>query len=131
MPLYTFSNPKTGEIKEVFFHMNDEKAYQDEDGLDWVREYGSPQLNTNGTTDPWSSKSFVDKTSKGGTMGDLLDRSADLSKERASQNGGVDQLKKNIIKNIPRKEMELYTKTKNPHPSKTNTLKLNYEHTNI
>ena len=114
MPLYTFSNPKTGEIKEVFFHMNDEKAYQDEDGLDWVREYGSPQLNTNGTTDPWSSKSFVDKTSKGGTMGDLLDRSADLSKERASQNGGVDPVKEKYYKEYSKKRNGALHEDKKP-----------------
>ena len=31
-------------------------------------------------------------------MGDLLDRSADLSKERASQNGGVDPVKEKYYK---------------------------------
>ena len=94
--------------------MNDEKAYQDEDGLDWVREYGSPQLNTNGTTDPWSSKSFVDKTSKGGTMGDLLDRSADLSKERASQNGGVDPVKEKYYKEYSKKRNGALHEDKKP-----------------
>ena len=99
MPLYCFSNPKTGEVRDVFFHMNDEKVYIDDDGLEWNREYFSPELNTNGTVDPWDSKSFVDKTRNKGTMGDLLDRSADLSKERASQNGGVDPVKEKYYKN--------------------------------
>mgnify|MGYP001160803995 CR=1 FL=1 len=99
MPLYCFSNPKTGDVIDVFFHMNDDKVYIDEEGLEWKREYSSPELNANGSIDPWDSKSFVNKTSKGGTVGDLLDRSADLSKERASQNGGVDPVKEKYYKN--------------------------------
>ena len=100
MPLYTFSHPETEEIKDVFFHMNDEKKFIDEDGVEWRREYMSPELNTTGSTDPWDSKQFVEKTgSTQGTVGDLLDRSADLSKERASQNGGVDPVKEKYYKN--------------------------------
>ena len=100
MPLYTFSHPETEEIKDVFFHMNDEKKFIDEDGVEWRREYMSPELNTTGSTDPWDSKQFVEKTgATKGTVGDLLDRSADLSKERASQNGGVAPVKEKYYKN--------------------------------
>ena len=33
MPYYLFSNPDTEEIREIFFHMNDEKVYIDENNL--------------------------------------------------------------------------------------------------
>lgn len=99
MPIYSFSHPETGEIKDLFFNMNDDKSYTDDNGVEWIREYCSPELNANGSIDPWDSKSFVSKTSKGGTVGDLLDRSSDLSKERASQNGGVDPVKEKYYKN--------------------------------
>lgn len=113
MPLYTFSNPNNGETIDVFFHMDDKKIYIDESGLEWNREYYSPELNMTGKTDAWNSKQFVEKTGKTqGTVGDLLDRSAELSKERASQNGGLDPLKEKYYKN--------YTKERNGaiHPDK-------------
>ena len=100
MPMYIFSNPKTKEVKEVFFHMEDEKKYVDEDGLEWNRELSSPQLNTQGSIDPWSNSDFVNKTSDSkGTLGDLMDRSKELSNQRAKENGGVDPLKKKYYEN--------------------------------
>jgi len=113
MPFYTFSNPNSGETIDIFFHMNDEKVYIDDNGVTWNREYYSPELNMTGKTDPWDSKQFVEKTGKTqGTVGDLLDRSAELSKERASQNGGVDPVKEKYYNN--------YTKERNGaiHPDK-------------
>ena len=113
MPLYTFSNPKTGETIDLFFSMNDKKEYVDDDGLKWNREYHSPELNATGRTDAWNSKQFVEKTGReSGTVGDLLDRSSELSQERASQNGGVDPLKE--------KYYQRYTKERNGaiHPDK-------------
>lgn len=106
MPFYSFSHPETGEYIDLFFHMNDEKKYIDEQGVEWIREYVSPELNATGKTDPWNSKQFVEKTGKTqGTVGDLLDRSAELSKERASQNGGVDPLKENYYKKYSKERL--------------------------
>ena len=113
MPLYTFSHPETGETKDLFFHMNDEKKFVDPNGTEWRREYHSPELNSTGSSDPWDSKQFVEKTGKNkGNLGELLDRSSDLSKERASQNGGVDPVKE--------KYYEKYSKNRNGaiHPDK-------------
>ena len=113
MPLYTFSHPETGETKDLFFHMNDEKKFVDPNGTEWRREYHSPELNSTGSSDPWDSKQFVEKTGKNkGNLGELLDRSSDLSKERASQNGGVDPVKE--------KYYERYSKNRNGaiHPDK-------------
>ena len=91
MPLYSFSHPQTGEIKDIFFNMKDEpKEFTDEDGVKWSREWSSPQLNTQGSIDPWSNADFVNKTAGKGTMGDLLDRSKELSDQRAQEAGGKD-----------------------------------------
>ncbi len=100
MPLYNFQNPDTAEIVEVFFHMEDEpKEYIDESGLKWTRLFVSPQLSTQASIDPWDNAAFIDKTSKQkGSMGDLLDQSAELSAKRAEQNNGVDPVKKEYFK---------------------------------
>jgi len=123
MPIYLFQNPKTEEVKEVFFGMNDEKIYTDENGLEWNRIYSLPQLNTESTIDPWSNADFVNKTANTkGSVGDLLDRSAELSDKRASENGGVDPLKKKYYDN--------YSKQRNgaKHPDQ---IKKTYESKNV
>lgn len=84
MPYYLFSHPKTEEIREIFFHMNDEKVYIDEDGLQWKREYVVPQASIDANIDPFSSRAFVEKTRKAGTVGELFD----LSKEMSEKRGG-------------------------------------------
>lgn len=124
MPLYTFSHPETGEEKDVFFSMNDKKQYIDASGVSWTREYISPQLNPNGTVDPWDSKSFVDKTNNKGKLGDLLDRSADLSKERASQNGGVDPVKEKYYKKYSKERNGAIHPDKNPKSFENKHIKI-------
>ena len=37
MPIYLFQHPETEEVAELFFGMNDEKKYIDEDGTEWKR----------------------------------------------------------------------------------------------
>ena len=103
MPLYPFVHPDTGETKDVFFHMNDDKVYVDTDGVEWKREFHAPQLNTEASIDPWNNADFVNKTNKGGTVGDLLDRSAELSAKRAEQNGGVDPVKEKYYNDYSKK----------------------------
>ena len=103
MPLYTFSHPESGETQDVFFSMNEDKKFIDDDGVEWIREYVSPQLSTFGSVDPWNSKDFVNKTNSKGTLGDLMDRSAELSNKRADSNGGVDPVKENYYKEYSKK----------------------------
>ena len=94
MPIYLFQNPQTEETIELFFGMNDEKKYVDEDGTEWNRLYYSPQLSTEASIDPWSNSDFVNKTANmKGTVGDMMDKSAELSSIRAEKNGGVDPVK--------------------------------------
>ncbi len=100
MPFYNFQHPESGEIKEIFFHMEDEpKEYKDKEGVTWQRLFSIPQLSTEASIDPWDNTAFIDKTAKQkGSMGDLMDQSAELSSKRAAQNGGVDPLKKEYFK---------------------------------
>jgi hypothetical protein len=56
--------------------------------------YTSSQLSSDSSVDPWNASQFVDKTKKQkGTMGDLLDQSAELSRKRAEEHDGVDPMK--------------------------------------
>jgi hypothetical protein len=99
MPMYIFENPETQETIEVFFHMNDDKKYFDDDGLEWKRVFITSELNTEGSIDPWDNASFVNSTAnRKGTVGDLLDKSAELSHKRAESNGGVDPVKQKYYK---------------------------------
>jgi len=97
--MYLFENPDTGEVVEVFFHMNDEKSHVGDDGVEWNRVYGNPQLSTKASIDPWSNSDFVNKTAEmKGSLGDLLDHSSELSAKRAEQHDGVDPVKQKYFK---------------------------------
>lgn len=96
MPLYTFENPDTGERKDIFFSMNDTKAYF-ENGVDWIRVFSKPNATISSNLDPYDSKAFVEKTRgmKGGTVGDLWDMSKELSEKRGGDN---DPIRKQSLK---------------------------------
>lgn len=100
MPLYSFLNPKTQESKEIFFHMNEEKIYKDENGLEWTRIWTVPQASFSTILDPFSQQQFIDKTGRGNdTVGSLWDRSAELSAKRAEICGGKDEVKQKFYDN--------------------------------
>ncbi len=84
--IYLFENPKTGEFRDVAFNVDDEKIYE-ADGVVWQRRWTPPQLSIDTKVDPYSQKQFLEKTSKVGTVGDLWDRSAELSAMRAQKDG--------------------------------------------
>jgi hypothetical protein len=65
MPSYDFKHPEKEEYIELFFSMNEEKAYIDEEGVEWKRVFTSPNVNaTNRSYDP--SKPIYDE--KGNPM---------------------------------------------------------------
>lgn len=98
--MYIFQHPKTEEYTEVFFGMNDEKKYTDDDGTEWKRVYTTSQLSVDAKVDPWDNADFVNKTgNKKGTVGDMLNLSSELSEKRAKESGGVDPLKKKYYDN--------------------------------
>lgn len=124
MPMYIFQNPETNEEIEIFFHMNDQKKYVDDQGLEWKRVYISSQLNTESSIDPWDNSSFVNSTANmKGSVGDLLDKSSELSSMRAEKNGGVDPLKKKYFEN--------YSKERNGTKHHLDKNKSSYESKNV
>lgn len=99
MPIYIYKNPKKEEYVEVFQSMSEEHSYTDQSGLKWERQFTSPEISSQKIVDPWDSNSFVNQTSNSkGTIGDLMDRSQELSDMRAKENGGVDPIKEKKFK---------------------------------
>lgn len=102
MPIYTYFRESTEEFVDVFQGMNDLHEYKGVDGTeeDWKRVYYSPQMALDTQIDPFSSKQFNDRTrDKKGTVGHLLDYSAEMSDKRASQAGGIDPVKQKYFDN--------------------------------
>lgn len=128
MPMYLFENPDTGEVVEVFFHMNDEKSHVDDNGLEWNRVYGNPQLSTRASIDPWSNSDFVNKTAEmQGSMGDLLDQSAELSSKRAEQHGGVDPIKQKYFKKYSEKRQGAKHSQDRPDVYESKNVKIEFD----
>ena len=75
-----------------------EKHEFEKDGVKWNRLFTPPQMNFDVRVDPYSPKDFNRVTEKKGTIGDLWDRSAELSHDRASKNGGIDPIKQEFFK---------------------------------
>jgi hypothetical protein len=87
MPQYLYQHPESEDVIEVFQHMNDVHEYVDETGVKWNRLFTKPNASIDTEVDPYSSKDFVKITNKPGTMGDLWDRSAELSNKRSEKEG--------------------------------------------
>lgn len=93
MPLYDFKNQETGEIRSVLFSMNDEKTYNGEDGTEegiWKRVFYSPQVNMGLSVNPFSQKSFLEKTKNAKTYGEAWDISKEFSDMRSDKIGAPD-----------------------------------------
>lgn len=87
MPQFLYRNPKTGKIKEVIQSVNEPHVYS-ENGVQFERVWTVPQASFDTSIDPFSSQAFIEKTSNGKQrLGDLWDRSAELSEKRKSKLG--------------------------------------------
>ncbi len=91
MPLYSYINDETGEIVELLQTMGEPHEYVFA-GVAWRRLFEPPQLAKDMRVDPFSMSKFMDKTSNGGSMGDIWDRASDLSQARAEKAGGIDPI---------------------------------------
>lgn len=88
MPQYIFCNPlQEDQIVEVFFHMNDKKFYIDENGVEWRRVFTVPQASIDSDIDPNNRQEFARRAAKYSTIGDLADKSLELSEKRKSKEG--------------------------------------------
>ncbi len=113
MPLYLFINSITGEIRDVFFKMNDVKEYfgepDDQEYVDdlgndievfWKRVYVNPNMAMDTKIDPFSSKDFLKKTENAKNYGQLWDLSAEMSRQRADKLGHEDPQRKKAEENF-------------------------------
>jgi len=98
MPIYLYQHPESKETIEVFQGMNDTHEYIDADDLKWNRVFTSPNAFVDLESDPFNNTQFIEKTANAGTMGEMWDRSAEMSSKRADANNGVDPLKKDYYK---------------------------------
>ena len=93
MPIYVYKHPEKEEYREVFQGMNDEHVYS-EDDVEWSRVFLAPNASIDNTIDPFSKQQYIDATyNKKGTIGDMMDLSAELSSKRAEKAGGLDPVK--------------------------------------
>ncbi|MDB4314563.1 hypothetical protein N9955_00890 [bacterium] len=103
MAIYLFKHPETGEVKEIFQKMADEHVYS-EGEVKWDRVYTVPTASIDTKIDPFSRNQFIEKTgNKKGTMGEVMDLSAELSEKRAEATGGQDPVKKKLFDDYEKK----------------------------
>ena len=93
---YIYKHPTEDVFVEVEQSMNDKHVYFGPDGLEWLRVWTVPNMGVDTKINPFSDKQFVDKTSKPGTYGDLLDRSKEWSAMRAEKRDGIDPIKQAV-----------------------------------
>ena len=103
MPIYLYQNPKTKEVKEIVQSVHDTHEYS-ENGVKWNRIFTAPEVNTQEKLNANSSeKDFARVTgNQRGTVGDLWDRSAELSEKRKKVYG-KDPVKEKYFKDWSKK----------------------------
>ena len=106
---YLYKHPNKEKIIEVIQGMNDEHVYFDEDELQWERVWTVPQGSIDSHFNAWSSSDFVEKTrKKKGTVGDIWEKSQELSNKRADEAGGVDPQRKKAYDDYQRKTGKIH-----------------------
>ena len=106
MAIYVYFNTETEEYREIVQKMSDVHEYFGESGdeKNWKRVFTCPNASIDSQIDPFSSRDFMRKTGgKKGTYGDLLDKSSELSNQRAEKAGGVDPIKEKYFKDYSAK----------------------------
>jgi hypothetical protein len=95
--IYIYENPDSKERIEVVQGMNDEHVYA-QNGVQWDRVWTIPHTSIDTKIDPFSSRDFLNKTNKKGTIGDLQDRAQELSHMRKDKLGKDPILEKEVAK---------------------------------
>lgn len=91
--IYVYEHPETGKQIEVIQGMNDPHTYTDEKGVSWNRVFCAPTAVIKSSVNEWDQSSFLKKTrDMKGTVGDMMDMSAELSERRKASTGGTDPL---------------------------------------
>lgn len=92
MPLYLYQHPKTKKVVEVIQKMAEKHEYV-KNGVSWKRVWLKPRMSVDAAPiDPFNAKDFVKATNKKATIGELHDRSAEMSQRRIDKDG-IDHIK--------------------------------------
>jgi len=104
MPEYLYQHPKTEKIISIIQSVHDKHEYIDDKNVKWNRVFTAPELNTEGTLKAdCSARQFSEFVGKRkGSMGDLWDRSAELSAKR-KEKMGKDPVKEKYFENWSKK----------------------------
>lgn len=89
MPEYLYQHPESEEVISVIQGMNEEHKFIDDQGIEWKRIFLNPTMSIDSQSiDPFSEQQFMEKTANmKGTVGDMMDYSKELSRQRAEQRG--------------------------------------------
>jgi hypothetical protein len=97
MPIYIYKHPEEEAYREIIQTMSEAHVYS-EDGVEWKRVFTVPQASIDTKINPFSSKEFVEKTgNKKGTFGDMMDYSAEMSRQREEKVGTDDPVKRKFF----------------------------------
>ena len=103
MPVYIYKHPEEEIYKEIVQTMSESHVYS-EDGIEWKRVFTVPQTSIDTNIDPFSQNQFRERTgSKKGTVGDLLDYSAEQSRKRSEVIGSEDPVKRKYFDDYAKK----------------------------
>lgn len=128
MPIYVFKHPDTGKEKEVFQNINDEHCYS-EAGITWDRVFTPFNVGVDTQIDPNSARQFLDKTAKGGTVGDLWDLSKELSQKRIDKYG-KDEIAEKTEKDKESKNQKIRQNYRNNAKKRAETSRVRRESSN-
>lgn len=88
MPIFLYRHPETKEIREIIQSVHEDHSYIDENGLKWNREFTIPTASIDTKWDAENPRDFVEKSGrKKGTLGEIFDKSKELSEKREKQRG--------------------------------------------
>ena len=98
MPLYIYQNPNNEEeIIEVIQRMTEPHVFE-RDGIKWSRIWEIPQASIDTVWNAENPNDFIEKSGKKrGTLGQIMDKSAELSEARR-QKYGKDPIKEKKYK---------------------------------
>lgn len=103
MPLYLYLDERDGSVHEVVQTMKEEHRAFAKDGYELKRIFINPNASIDSKWDENSSKDFIEKTGrKRGTVGDLFDKSKELSLKR-EQKEGCDPIKEKMYNDYSKK----------------------------
>jgi hypothetical protein len=104
MPEYLYEHPKSKEIISIIQSVHDEHEFFDKKGIKWNRVFTAPELNTQDKLTEQSSENDFARVTKNqkGNVGDLWDRSSELSDKR-KKIYGEDPVKKKYFNDWSKK----------------------------